>query len=59
MECLVALAFAAAVFPPASAALRAAVRREADTAARLAAAASKRPAVLSAGARARLGAAER
>lgn len=54
MECLVALAFAATVFPPASAALRAAVRRESATASVLAAAAARRPAVLSAEARDRL-----
>ena len=53
-----ALAFAGAVFLPASAALRAAVRRDADTGARVAAAAALRPAALSAAARLRLGAAD-
>lgn len=58
VECLVALAFAGLVFVPASAALRAAVRRDADTASRVAAAVALRPAALSAAARLRLGAAD-
>ncbi len=58
VECLVALALAGAVFPASSAALRAAVRRDADTTARLAAAAALRPAALSAAAALRLGAEE-
>jgi len=58
VECLVALAVAAAVFLPALAAIRAAMRADARAAVRAEGAAASRPAARAAAARLRLGLAE-